>query len=236
MCIRDRVGTDHATSVRALELAEAYREVFAVVGWHPSSALEAPEDIRPLFRQLLGHPKVIGVGETGLDNQRLVSARRSRDELSREKEAQRRLFIQHLDLAQESGLGVVIHHRGALEDVLALMAPYRQKVRGQFHCFVGGTVELNKILEIGGVVSFTGILTYPNAVEVRNAFLSAPLESVMFETDCPYLAPASKRGKRCEPADLMETVRLAAELRGVTLEELGKNSCAAAHRVFPKLG
>lgn len=229
------VGTDLQSSVHAVKLAEQYDELFAVVGWHPTTAVDAPDDIRPLFRPLLKHPKVVALGETGLDNYRLPNNENGGNQALRHKEAQRRLFIQHLELAAETGLNLVIHHRQALDDVLALMEPFREKVQGQFHCFVGTAEELNRILACGNVVSFTGILTYPKAGGVRETFLAAPLGRVMFETDCPYLAPASKRGKRCEPADLLETVHLAAGLKKMALAEIGQASCEVARRFFPKL-
>lgn len=229
------VGTDFETSVRAIEMAEQHAELFAVVGWHPSGALDAPEDIRPMFRKLLDHPKVVAVGETGLENQRLRNSGRGAELEAQEKQVQRRLFVQHLQLAEESGLNLVVHHRQALDDVLEVMEPFRNRVRAQFHCFVGSEAELRRVFEMGHVASFTGILTYKNAGELRDLFRGAQLEQVMFETDCPYLAPVPWRGKRCEPAHLMETVRLAAQLKQISAEDLGRITYATAQVFFPKL-
>ncbi|MDH7503925.1 MAG: TatD family hydrolase [Verrucomicrobiota bacterium] len=229
------VGTDFETSVRAIEMAEKHSELFAVVGWHPSGALDAPDDIRPMFRKLLDHPKVVAVGETGLDNQRLRNSGCGAELEAQEKQVQRRLFVQHLQLAEESGLNVVVHHRQALDDVLEVMEPFRGSVRAQFHCFVGSETELRRVFEMGDVASFTGILTYKNAGDFRDVFKTAQLERVMFETDCPYLAPVPWRGKRCEPAHLMETARLAAELKEISMDDLGRITSATAQVFFPKL-
>lgn len=229
------VGTDFASSQRAVELAEQHPALFAVVGWHPSTAFEAPDDIRPLFRDLVGHPKVVALGETGLDD---LSVRRRTSDASaaeQERDKQRRLFAQHLDLAAASGLNVVVHQREALDVVLAMMEPFRDRLRGQFHCFVGDRTALEKILATGSIVSFTGILTFKNAADLRETLVAAPLGSFMLETDCPYLAPVPHRGKRCEPAHLVETARVVAAIKQTSLEALGRATCATAHQFFAKL-
>jgi len=229
------VGTDFTSSQRAVQLAERHPQVYAVAGWHPSTALEAPDDIRPMFRALVGHPKVVAIGETGLDN---LSIRRRTDNAQaaeRERQKQRQLFAQHLELAVECGLNVVVHQRDALDEVLAMMTPFHGRLRGQFHCFAGDATALEKVLAIGAVPSFTGILTFKNAAPLRQTLTATPLESFMLETDCPYLAPVPYRGKRCEPAHLMETARMAAELKKTSIQELARATCATAHGFFAKL-
>ena len=229
------VGTDFTSSQQSIALAERHPAVFAVVGWHPSTAAQAPADFRPMFRALAGHPKVVALGETGLDN--LSIRRRTADPVAAdlERNKQRRLFVQHLELAAEFGLNVVVHQRDALDEALTIMEPFRDRVRGQFHCFVGDQPALTKVLAAGGVPSYTGILTFKNAAELRQTLAASPPDSFMLETDCPYLAPVPHRGKRCEPAHLIETAHAAAELLRTTTEELGRATCATAHKFFPKL-
>lgn len=233
------VGTDLESSRRCVALAEQYPQVFAVVGWHPNHASEAPEDFRPVLRELARHPKVVAVGETGMDYYRLPArdAAGARD-VEASKRQQARLFEQHLEVAAELGLNAVVHQRAALEDTLAIMGRFVGRVRGQFHCFADDTAALQRILALGSIVSFTGILTYKNSQAIRDALVAAPLDALMFETDCPYLVPEPHRAnrvKRCEPAFVKETAELAARLRGCTLEELSAASCATAEKFFKKL-
>lgn len=230
------VGTDLDSSRRAVALAEAHPAIYAVVGWHPGDALRAPADIRPWLRELGAHPKVVALGETGLDYYRLPSQRggtAADDAAHRERQAD--LFLQHLEVAAELGLNCVIHQRAALEDTLRLLSPFARRVRGQFHCFADGPEALQRILALGSLVSFTGMLTFKNGAGVREALAATPRDCFMLETDCPYLAPEPYRGRRCEPAHVRETAAIAARVTGLTLAELGEQTCATAHRFFPRL-
>lgn len=228
------VGTDAASSRRALALAEARPEIYAVVGWHPTEALRAPVDLRPWLRELGRHPKVVALGETGLDYCRMPPG----GEVSAEeyKARQAELFRQHLQVAAELGLNCVIHQRAALAETLSEFAPYADRVRGQFHCFSEGPEVLEKILAWGSLVSFTGILTFKNGAAIRAALAACPRDRFLLETDCPYLAPQPHRGRRCEPAHVRETAAVAAEVTGLSPAELSAATCATAHRFFPKLG
>ena len=152
------------------------------------------------------------------------------------KDGQARLFRQHLEVAAELGLNCVIHQRSALEDTLRLLEPFADRVRGQFHCFAEPPGVIPRILALGSIVSYTGILTFKNGANIRVALAATPLDAFMLETDCPYLAPVPHRGQRCEPAYVREIATVAAETRGITLEELSAATCATAHRFFPKLG
>lgn len=228
------VGTDQESSRRAVALAETHPEIYAVVGWHPSEALAAPADLRPWLREAARHPKVVALGETGLDYYRMppggVAA------AAEYKARQAELFRQHLEVAAEAGLNCVIHQRGAFEDTVRLFEPFADRVRGQFHCFSEGPEALARILALGSLVSFTGILTFKNGGTVRAALAATPRDRFMLETDCPYLAPQPFRGQRCEPAHVCETAAVAAAVAGLSLPELGAVTCATAHRFFPKLG
>lgn len=231
------IGTDLASSERAIALSERFACVFAVVGWHPSNALEAPEDLRPALRQLAAHPRVVAIGETGLDYYRLPSAKpggtAAEDEHYKRKQAA--IFRQQLEVAAEAGLNCVIHQRSALEDVVAQMQPFSDRVRGVFHCFVDDAVAMRRIVALGSLVSFTGILTFKNGQSVRDTLVATPAGQFMLETDCPYLAPVPHRGQRCEPAYVREIAAVAAQARGCSLEELSAATCETARRFFPKL-
>lgn len=232
------IGTDIESSVRAIQLTERFENIFAAVGWHPSNASEAPEDLRPALREMALHPKVVAIGETGLDYYRLPSQKPefgvADDERYKNKQAE--IFRQQLEVAAEFGLNCVIHQRDSLEDTLAQIEPFVGRVRGVFHCFVNDAATMQRILKMGSLVSFTGILTFKNAQNVRDAMSATPLDQFMLETDCPYLAPAPYRGKRCEPAYVREIAEAAARVKNCTMEELGRVTCLTAAKFFPKLG
>src|SRR5262249_12523670 len=161
------------------------------VGWHPTHAQEAPADLRPALREMARHPKVVAIGETGLDYHRWPSQRPggTPDDDARYKQEQARIFAQQLEVAAECGLNCVIHQRDALEDTLAMAQAFANRVRGQFHCFANDAVALQRIVAMGSLVSFTGILTFKNGQNVRDVLAAAPFGHFMLETDCPYLAP-----------------------------------------------
>lgn len=230
------VGTDLNSSRAAVALAERHEEVFAAVGWHPCHVSEAPADVRPALREIAGHPKVVAIGETGLDYYHLPGAKggdTSLDEAFKVRQAT--AFRQQLEVAAEFGLNAIVHQRQSMADTLAIAAEFAGRVRGQFHCFVDDPATLRRVLELDGVVSFTGILTFKNSAVVRESLVAAPLGAFMFETDSPYLAPVPFRGKRCEPAYVALIAQTAAEVRGMTLAELSAATCATAERFFPKL-
>jgi TatD DNase family protein len=232
------IGTDLESSRRGVDLAERFPNVFAVVGWHPSEAGQAPEDVRPGLRELARHPKVVALGETGLDYCRLPSrtggAGAAADETIKRKQAA--LFRQHLELAAELGLGCVIHQRDSLEDTISQLEPFASRVRGVFHCFANDAATMRRILALGSMVSFTGILTFKNGQNVRDALAATPMGQFMLETDSPYLAPMPHRGKRCEPAYVKEISETAAQVKGCSLEELSAATCATAEGFFAGLG
>jgi TatD DNase family protein len=231
------IGTDLASSARSIKLAEEFPNVFAAVGWHPSHATEAPADLRPALRELARHPKVVALGETGLDYYRLPSGKpgftAADDETYKTKQAA--LFRQHLEVAAEAGLNCVIHQRDALEDTLAALQPYADRVRGVFHCFANDAAAMRRIVALGSLVSFTGILTFKNGQNIRDALAATPLDQFMLETDCPFLAPMPYRGKRCEPAYVRETAQVAAQVKGCSMAELSAATCATAEKFFAKL-
>ncbi|MBI3879751.1 MAG: TatD family hydrolase [Verrucomicrobia bacterium] len=232
------IGTDLDSSRRAIELAEKFHAVYAAAGWHPNDAVTAPEDFRAELRALAQHPKVVAIGETGLDYYRLPTAAGgsggTAEDDARAKAKQAAALQQQLEVAAVLGLNCIIHQRGdCLEDTLALLRPFAGRVRFVFHCFVGTPAEAERIRGIGGLVSFTGIATFKNGETVRASAAAEP--ELMLETDAPFLAPVPYRGKRCEPAYVREIATAVAQARGCTLEELSALTCATAHKFFPKL-
>ena len=228
------IGTDFESSRRAIQLSEKFPQVFAAVGWHPSNVEEAPEDLRPGLRDLARHPKVVALGETGLDYYRLPSRKpefnQSDDE--RYKAKQKSLFRQHLELGGELGLNCVIHQRDSMQDTLTELEPFSGRVRGVFHCFASDAEWMRRVLALGSLVSFTGILTFKNAQNIRDTLAATPMDKFMLETDCPYLAPVPYRGKRCEPAYVKTISEVAAQVKNCSLEELGEATCATAREFF----
>jgi len=232
------IGTDLASSARAIKLAEQYPCIYAVAGWHPSHAHEAPDDLRPALRELAQHPKVVALGETGLDYYRLPSTQGQGTEADDRdyKEKQQAVFVQHLEVAAETGLNCVIHQRGdCFEDTISQIQPFADRVRGVFHCFASEATAMQRVLALGSIVSFTGIVTFKNGQNVRDTVAATPLGKFMLETDCPYLAPVPYRGKRCEPAYVKEISETIAQVKGCSLEELSAATSEAAFSFFPKM-
>ncbi len=248
------IGTSIESSARAVQLAEMHSNIYAVVGVHPSHAGEAGEDVMTPLRELARSPRVVAIGETGLDYHRLPSseaaktksvqvfAKTLQGETEEEIEAglhdgadkakQASLFEQQLDLAVELGLNVVIHQRDSWEDTLSLLQPYRGRLRGVFHCFGGSLEQAREVLAAGHLVSFTGIVTFKNGGEVRDVAAQLALGEFMVETDCPYLAPVPHRGQRAEPAHTRLVAESIATARGVGLEEIARATTATAEEFF----
>jgi TatD DNase family protein len=248
------IGTSVESSRRAIALAGKYPNVYAVIGVHPTAADESGEDVITPLRELAKSPRVVAIGETGLDYHRLPSI-----ELAKERKAQvfakalqssteeqieadihdgsykskqASLFEQQLDLAAELGLNVVIHQRDAWDDTLEIIRPYSDKLRGVFHCFGGTLDQAKEILDLNHLVSFTGIVTFKNGASVREVAANVPLWQFMVETDCPYLAPVPFRGKRCEPAHTRLVADSIAAARGINVEELSRSTTETAENFF----
>src|SRR3989440_1938738 len=247
------IGTSLESSRRAIKLAEKHPAVFAAIGVHPTSEEEAEDNVITPLRELAKNPRVVAIGETGLDYHYLPSEEVAkerqvqvmtalRSETDEEIEAQIRdgaykskqasLFQQQLDLAVELGLNVVIHQRDAWEDTLEMLRPYTGKLRGVFHCFGGSLDQANEVLDLDHLVSFTGIVTFKSGVAVRKVAAEIPLWKFMVETDCPYLAPTPFRGKRCEPAHTRIVAEVIAAARGVSLSEIAEATTETAEKFF----
>jgi TatD DNase family protein len=248
------IGTSVESSRRAVDLAEKYPNIFAVIGVHPTYVEESGEDVITPLRELAKSPRVVAIGETGLDYHRLPSVEVAKErqtqvfskalqsfteeELEADihdgayKSKQASMFEQQLDLAAELGLNVVIHQRDAWDDTLAIMQPYTGKVRGVFHCFGGSLEQANTVINLDHLVSFTGIVTFKNGLSVREVATQIPLWKFMVETDCPYLAPVPFRGKRCEPAHTRIVAETIAGARRMTLEEVAEATTETAEKFF----
>lgn len=226
------VGTDLESSRRCIALAEQHPQVFAVAGWHPNHATEAPPDFRPTLRELAKHPKVVALGETGIDYYRLPEDTAAAE---RSRQRQAALFTQHLEVAAKTGLNCVIHQRAAFEETFEMLRPFADRVRGVFHCFADDADRMRRVVKLGSLVSYTGILTFKNGQNIRDALAATPPDKFMLETDCPYLAPMPYRGKRCEPAYVKEIAEVAAQVKGVSLDELSAATCATAREFFKRL-
>jgi len=249
------IGTSVESSRRAIELAEKYQNIFAAVGVHPTSSEPiANDDVMTPLRELAKNPRVVAIGETGLDYHSLPSVLAAKDkkvqvfanalqgeteeqidasiEDGAYKARQAVLFEQQLDLAVELGLNLVIHQRDAWRNTLEIMQPYAGKVRGVFHCFGGTGEQAEEVLALGHLVSFTGIVTFKNGASVRAVAAQIPLDKFMVETDCPYLAPVPFRGKRSEPAHIRIVAESIASARDLTLEELAEATTQTATEFF----
>jgi TatD DNase family protein len=247
------IGTSIESSRRAVGLAEKYPNIYAVIGVHPTNAEQAGEDVITPLRELAKSPRVVAIGETGLDyhhlpsveaakqkNVQVFSALQSGTEEQVEasiedgayKSKQADLFEEQLDLAVELGFNVVIHQRDAWDDTLEIMRPYAGKVRGVFHCFGGTLEQANEVLDLDHLVSFTGVVTFKNGANVRDVASKVPLWKFMVETDCPYLAPVPYRGKRCEPAHTRIVAETIAAARGISLEEIAETTSETAEKFF----
>jgi TatD DNase family protein len=226
------IGTTLESSRRAIQLADRFPNVYAVIGWHPTEAASAPDDLRPALRELARHPKVTAIGETGLDYHRLPKDESAHADYKRRQAA---LFQQQLEVAAEFGLNCVIHQRDSFDDTLAQLKPFAQRVRGAFHCFGENAERMRKVLEIGSLVSFTGIVTFKNGDNVRETVAATPMDKLMLETDCPYLAPVPYRGKRCEPAYVKEISETVAQAKMCSPQELSAATCRTAKEFFRNL-
>lgn len=229
------IATDLESSRTILQLADKYPQVYAVPGWHPCDCLNAPEDIREELLELAKHPKVVAIGETGLDFYRLPSQSDPPGSLEEDeiyKLKQLSLFDQQIEVAAELGLNLVIHQRSAFEETYERLKPWSDRVRGVFHCFVGTPDQQARLQQINSLVSFTGIITFKNAEEVRETVRATPIDQLMLETDCPYLAPVPYRGKLCQPHHVFHVAATIAAEKNVTLEELGEITCRTAASFF----
>lgn len=197
------IGTYPDSSRAAVELAGRLPGVYATVGIHPHAADQASEAAFSEIRELIREPRVVGLGETGLDYFYDNSPRA----------AQRESFLRHLELARETGLPVVVHSRSADDDLRSILADEARGTVGVLHCFASGRAELDAALEAGWYISFSGMITFKK-YEGAELVRAVPSDRILVETDAPYLAPVPYRGKTNEPAFVAFTAARAAGMRG----------------------
>lgn len=212
------VGCDVAESRAAIEVARANEGVWATAGIHPHDAAQGIGGLR----ELLDDPHVVAVGECGLDYHYNKSP----------APEQREVFAQQIRLAHELDLALVIHTREAWDETFEILAAETVPERTVFHCFTGGPQEAERCLEIGGLLSFSGIVTFPSAPELREAALLCPLDRMMIETDAPFLAPVPHRGKPNRPALVAVVGAAIADLRGVDVGDIAAATSANAEAFY----
>ncbi len=215
------VGTDSASCRAAIAAAEAHEEVFAAVGRHPNDSTGYDDAVTEELRELARHPRVLAIGETGLDDYRDYAPRAD----------QERAFSAHMALARETGKPLVIHTRAAEEDTIAMLDREAHGLEVILHCF-SMPDRLDECVERGWWISFAGNVTYPKAQDLAQAAARVPVDRILVETDAPYLTPQELRKQRNQPAYVVHTARFVAERRGIAYEELEAAVEANAARLF----
>ncbi len=210
-------GVEQMMTIDSPEFADRYDFLFSTIGVHPHEASKA--DLGRIG-ELASHPKVLAVGEIGLDYHYDFSPR----------DVQRQVFEDQLKIADGAGKPIVIHTREAWSDTMKVLRGWSRG--GIMHCFTGTPEQAREALDLGFHLAFGGVVTFPKAAEVREAARITPDDRLLVETDCPYLAPVPFRGKRNEPAFMVETVRRLAEVRGCTPEEIGKRTSENFERLL----
>ena len=205
------VGTTVSDSVKAIQLTEKTDYIYATIGVHPHEAAEAEPDYIEQLRALAANPKVLAIGEIGLDYHYDFSPR----------DVQREVFARQLELARELELPVAIHMREATQDTLAILREHKM-TRGVMHCFSGSAETAEICVDMGLHVSFTGSVTFKNARKVVEAAAVVPMDRLMAETDCPYLSPEPVRGRRNDPSNVRYVIEKLAEIKGVAPEEMAE--------------
>jgi TatD DNase family protein len=221
------ISTRVARHAQLLAIAERFPNIYCSIGTHPHNAHEELDVTAADLVVHARHPKVVAIGEAGLDHHYDYSPR----------EAQAQVFHQHIAAARETGLPLVIHTREADADTAKILIDETKK--GAFpavlHCFTGGRELAFTGIELGLYVSFTGILTFKKSDELRAIAAALPADRILVETDAPYLAPGRYRGKRCEPAYVAETAKVLAEVRGTSLENIALQTTENFFRLFRKV-
>jgi len=218
------VGTSVGDSGRVVELAGRIDGLSATVGIHPHGAKDAREEALAQIRELAGRPKVVAIGETGLDFHYNFS----------KQPAQKEVFAAHLEIARQLDLPVVVHSRNAFDETMEILDRSGKGLRGVvFHCFGGDADQARAVLDRGYYISFTGVVTFKNAHIARQAAQVVPIERLMIETDCPYMSPEPMRKQKVnEPALMVHTARFLAELKEMELADFAARTKANSVAFF----
>jgi TatD DNase family protein len=218
------VGTDPQQNLKAVELADRYENMYATVGIHPHEARTADDDTLNELKRLAKGEKVVAIGETGLDYHYNHSLH----------EDQRRVFAQHLEIADDLNLPVIIHSREAFDETIEVLDKYSSVLKGVvFHCFSGSAEQAKIVLDKGFYISFTGVVTFKNAEKTRRVAEVVPLDRLMVETDCPYMSPEPMRKQKInEPAFMVHTARCLAQLKQMDLADFAQKVTATSKTFF----
>ncbi|MBV8474720.1 MAG: TatD family hydrolase [Hyphomicrobiales bacterium] len=221
------ISTRVAQGARLAAIAERFPNVFFTIGTHPHQAAEEAETDAAAIRRFAAHPKCVGIGEAGLDYHYNYAP----------ADVAKRVFRAQIALARELKLPLVIHAREADDDVAAILR--EEMAEGSFsailHCFTSSRTLAEAGLELGLTISFSGVLTFKNSADLRAIAADVPLDRLLVETDAPFLAPVPHRGNRNEPAYVVETARVLAETKGISVEELAAATRANTLRLFAKM-
>lgn len=216
-------GTNLKDAAPAVAIAEQHRDVWAAVGFHPHDAKECDEAAFAEIEKLSSSPRVVAIGEVGLDYHYMHSSR----------ETQREVLLRHFALARQRSLPVIVHNRESTDDLTKLLESEETRgVRGVLHSYTESLEVAKRLIDRGYVISFSGIVTFRSADSLREVARALPHDSVLIETDTPYLAPAPHRGKQNEPAFVIQVAELLASLWNVPLERVAEQTTANFERVF----
>ena len=215
------IGCDEPTCKSSVALAEQYDFIYATVGWHPEFAGSWNNQAEELIRSLAVHPKVRAIGETGVDYHWMNDP----------EEVQLRCFDDQMRIARELKMPVVIHQREGMEDCLSVVRRYPD-VQGVFHCYSGSAESAKEILKMGYYLGFTGVITFKNARKSHEVLEMMPLDRILIETDCPYMAPVPFRGQRCHSGLLPHTLETLAQIKGISVEEAAQITLDNAKRFY----
>ncbi|MDM5209909.1 TatD family hydrolase [Peribacillus sp. NJ4] len=217
------VGFDRPTIIRAMELIEAYDFMYAAVGWHPVDAIDMTGEDLLWIEELSNHPKVVAIGEMGLDYHWDKSP----------KEVQMEVFRKQIRLAKKVGLPIIIHNREATADIVKILKEEEaSEVGGIMHCFSGSAETALECINMNFYISLGGPVTFKNAKKPKEVAAAVPLDRLLIETDCPYLAPHPYRGKRNEPSYVKFVAEQIAEIKQLTIEEVSKATTENAKKLF----
>lgn len=217
------VGFDRETITRAIELADTYEFIYATVGWHPVDAIDMTDEDLKWIEELCSHPKVVALGEMGLDYYWDKSP----------KDIQKEVFRKQIALAKKVKLPIIIHNREATADIIEILEEEKaSEVGGIMHCFTGSVEVAKQCMDMNFYISFGGPVTFKNAKKPKEVAAEIPLDRLLIETDCPYLTPHPFRGKRNEPSYVKYVAEQIAELKGVSFEEIAQKTSDNAKRFF----
>lgn len=217
------VGFDRPTITRAMELVETYDFMFAAIGWHPVDAIDMMEEDLQWIEELSAHPKVVAIGEMGLDYHWDKSP----------KEIQKEVFRKQIRLAKKVGLPIIIHNREATADIVSILKEEdASEVGGIMHCFSGSAETALECIDMNFYISLGGPVTFKNAKKPKEVAAVVPLDRLLIETDCPYLAPHPFRGKRNEPSYVKLVAEQIAEIKQLSLEEVSEATTNNAKKLF----